>query len=400
MVEYRPVPADRHVEFQQAVEYAFRPEAGPREGDERDEELPTRIGDYRGVFDGETLLSGCLLQSFDARLRGTWIDLGGFTAVATPPEHRRNGYVETLLRDGLLEFRDREMPFIALWPFKRSFYRQFGWGTANKYVRYDVDPAALAGVSEDRGAGQFWRASPDDWERLRPVQLAHGEDVTLSLRRSEAWWRHRTFEWFGEKRYVYAWDDDAGETAGYVVYDIESEGEQRTLRVFDTSYRSERAYRQLLWFLYRHDSQVTRIDLPHREGTDLLDRVRDTEAIECVIDAGPMIRVADVCDALEVVPYPDGIDAEVTIAVADSLLDHNDGTVTLAVADGEGRCQRETSGEADVRTDVRTLSQVLVGYHDVGDAERLGEFACADAQTRATLDRLFPPETVCLREYF
>ena len=277
-----------------------------------------------------------------------------------------------------------------------------GWETANKYVRYEIDPDALAFAADAvDDSGTFWNASADDWRRLREVELAHGAGTSLTLRRSRQWWHHRVFERFGDERYVYAWDDEHGETAGYLVYTVDGDHGDRTLEVAEASYRSEKAYLQLLGFLYRHDSQVSEIELYRCCGTDMLDRVADTTDIECEIDAGPMIRVADVPAALERVPYPDGVSGSTTIAVTDPLLEAGNGTVRLDVEDGEAECRpAPDAGQADVETGVGTLSQLVVGYHDVQDAERLGSLSCADDEVRETFDRLFPPETVCLRDFF
>lgn len=400
MVEYRPVPEERHDEFHQLVDYAFRPQEGPQQYD--DDDLPARHGDVRAVFDDETPLSGCILQEFDARLRGKWVTLGGYTAVVTPPEHRRQGYVERLLRDSLDEYRDRDVSFVALWPFKRSFYRQFGWETTTRYARCEVEPAALSFAREQvTGSGEFWQATPDDWRAVHEVHLADGEGKTLSVERTEEWWRTRIFERFGDERYVYAWDDERGETHGYVVYDFEGEGSSRTLHARELLARSEEAYLQLLRFLYRHSSQVSTVELVQGPEVDLLERVADTRDVECAVDAGPMIRVADVASALVDVPYPAGATGRLTIAVTDPLLDENDGTVELTVEDGQAAAEYVSDGrEADIEAGVGTLSQVLVGYHDVVDAERLGSLSVADEHTRATLGRLFPPETVRLGEFF
>ncbi len=400
MVEYHPIPEKRHEEFQALVDYAFRPQEGPQEYEEED--LPPRLGDHRAVFDGDTILSGCLLQEFDGRLRGEWIRLGGYSAVITPPQHRRQGHVETLLRESLQEYRDRDVPLVTLWPFKRSFYGQFGWGTANRYARCELEPDALAFVTDDvDDVGEFWAATPDDWDRLQPVHRADREGQTLAIGRTEQWWRHRVFERFGEESYVHAWDDENGETAGYVVYRFEGEGHDRTLRVRELAARSDRASLQMLRYLYRHAAQVGEIELPQPAHADLLDRVENNGDVECELHTGPMVRVVDVADALEKVPYPAGSTAHLTIAVSDPLIEDNDGTFALDVTDGTPEVRPvPDADDADVTTDVATLSQLLVGYHDVTDAERLGTLSVADDDTRKTLDTLFPPETVLLGEFF
>ncbi|WP_436907563.1 GNAT family N-acetyltransferase [Halosimplex marinum] len=399
-VAVRPLSADRFAEFRRTVDYAFSPEAGPQTYDDE----PERIADRYGAFAGDDLVSVCGHYDFRATLRGKWVPLAGLAAVATPPEHRREGYVQALVDDALERWRG-EYPLAALWPFSRSYYERFGWATADTYTTYTCPPNQLSfarGVADGRARP----AGPDEWRTLQSVHEAAAEATTLALkRRSETWWRERVLsEGSDDRPWAYVWER-AGDPVGYLVYSFADTGpgvDERRLTVDDTAAVDHEAWLGLLGFLADHDSQATEVRFERDGRTDLLDLVDDPEAVDCEVETGPMARVVDVTDALEACPYPEGASADLTLAVTDGTADWNDDVFRLGVAGGDAECAAvdEPAAEADATLDVGTLSQLVVGYHDVAAARRVGGLSVADESVADALAALFPPERVYLRTFF
>ncbi|RBI64529.1 GNAT family N-acetyltransferase [halophilic archaeon] len=400
MPTYRPVPdADRET-YQRMLDYAFQPEAGPQTY-ESDDDFSVDLADRRGLYDADDLCCVCAHHWLTARVRGAWRDVAGLSAVASPPENRRRGLVGRLLRESLAEYRDRDVDFSALWPFDYGFYRRYGWATITRYTRYETTPEALA-LDTDR-AGEFRRLDPDDWESLARVLRAHGENHALAVDRTEDWWRERTFDtWSDGDPYAYGWFRD-GELRSYLVYTVDDGDDGKRLDVSDLAFANDEAYRHLLRFLHYHDSQVESVRFYEPANADLLDVVDDPRAVDCEIRTGPMFRLVDVPRALSRVTGPDGQDAEaegrVVLEVSDPLVDWNEGTFALEL-DGEGAGCTRTDAAPDVTTDVNALSQVVAGYHSVGEAERFGNLSVVDADAGERLAALFPPREVFLREGF
>ncbi|MFC7165944.1 GNAT family N-acetyltransferase [Halospeciosus flavus] len=195
MADYRPIPDERVDEFRAFVTYAFRPESGPYDPEEADElPAPARIGERRGLFDdvSDELLAVCRHYWFDAQVAGQLVSTAGLSAVASPPENRRQGLVRELLAESLAEYRERGVALSVLWPFHTPFYRQFGWATCNKIARTQVPPEALQFVDTEED-GRMRPLDPDDWSAMAEVLAAHGTDYELTLDRSEEWWRKRVF---------------------------------------------------------------------------------------------------------------------------------------------------------------------------------------------------------------
>ncbi|MEF8826241.1 MAG: GNAT family N-acetyltransferase [Halapricum sp.] len=390
MPTVRHVPESDLDRYRRLIEYAFSPEDGPG----LDEEPPDRIAARYGLYENDQLLTTGALYGLDARLRSDWTTVGGIAAVSSPPEHRGSGNVRRLLRGLLSESRERGYGLTALWPFEHDFYRQFGWAIANRYTTYELSPEQLA-TAGTTSRGTYERVGPDDWERLEAAQRAHGEGRTLSLRRSEDWWRQRTFDDGDDQPWAYAWLADS-EVRGYVVYTFEAGADGQILRVRDFSAADRAARRHLLGLLGTHDSQAETVELTLAEEADLLDAVSNPEDVACSTHAGPMIRVSDVELALEQCPYPEDASGRVAVDVSDPM-GVDDGRFELAVEDGVGVCEATTS-DPDAKVDVGTLSQLVVGYRDISVIRGQG-LDCDDA-IADRLRALFPPETVCLREFF
>lgn len=396
--EFRRLSADRRVQFQQVVDYAFHAEDGPQQYDGPDS-TPDRQGQRYGVFADDELRSVCTHYDFTASLRGEWAPVAGLASVATAPEYRRQGHVGRLV-DGSLRAWRGDYPLAALWPFEFEYYERFGWAIGCTVTEYTCDPETLAFARD--APGTLRRVDPDDWERLQEVHERYGLEHDLTVRRDERWWRQRVFRRFGDReRYVYALERD-GEVRGYVAYTVESEGGDRRLVAIYNAFADTEAYRGLLGLLADHDSQVDEVVLYRPAETSLFDLTAEPKAIDCEFHPGTMVRVVDVVDALETIPYPDGVAGSLTLAVDDDTAAWNDGQFELAVSDGQGACRRLEDGDSnpDARVDIQTLSQLVVGYHSVEEARELADLQVAGEDVATRLGEWFPPRTVSPMDNF
>ena len=166
MVEYRPIPKERLDEFEALWSYAYRQlddHVAPDDTDRRIE--PARVGEQRGVFDGDELVAICRHHFLRATVRDTTRPIGCLASVATPPEHRRKGYVRTLIESFLEEYRDQDVPLSALWAFDYPFYERYGWELANQYAVRECPAEALSSTTEHTD-GEFVRLGPDEYEHI------------------------------------------------------------------------------------------------------------------------------------------------------------------------------------------------------------------------------------------
>lgn len=398
MVEYRPVPEDDRDAYRAVLDYAFRAEAGP--DPERDEDEPDPLGERRGLYDGETLVTTAAQHRFTLSVRGRWLDVAGLGAVATLPQHRRQGYVRQLLRESLAEYREWDQPFCLLWPFKHAFYRRFGWGRLAELGRYEFQPDAISAIADHPlAAGGFRRLDPDDdIGALQALDERYAERYDLAMARTVEWYRNRYFESRGGDPFVYGWEH-AGELRGVLRYDVKETDEESVLRVLEFGAPDDAATVNLLRFLHRHEDQADRIQL-HAPVDDLLfDLVEDPPSIELTVRPGPMGRIVDVESALKTLPAPAGVETSITLTVADGLADWNDDTFAVEASERAFDVTRGAADDPHVVLPIETLSRLALGTTTARRAAVAGGLD-ADEGALDRLHDLFAPREAFLREFF
>ncbi|MCU4752772.1 GNAT family N-acetyltransferase [Halobacteria archaeon AArc-curdl1] len=420
MTEYRPIPEDQREIFHEYVSYAFSPQEGPPVYDPDEHATPrNRLGTQRGLFESgapedANPLCVCRHYWFNTRIRDGSYLTPGLSAVASPPEHRRTGYVRELLEYSLEEYREREAPFSVLWPFSYRFYRQYGWDTTNRYLTVECEPERLSfarnRLERTVNNHQFRALDADEYAALESVYERHGERYDCTIERDADWWRYRVFEEWQTDPFVYVWERD-GETAGYIRYVIDGDWGERSMRVSELVATDLEGFLALLAFCHDHDSQVTEVRIRLPVDTPLFDIATDPDELEVEYHTGPMARIVDIERALSALPYPTGFETTITLAVTDPLVDWNDGTFELAVAHGTGSCRRLEMGESvdstvasdgsetDVTLDIATLSQLAIGARSVDALKRAGRLE-AEAKPIETLETLFPERNIFLDEGF
>jgi predicted acetyltransferase len=421
MSEYRPVPDADVPAFQRTLSYAFSPTEEYEPIDSLEDLLPrATLGDRRAVYEDDKIHCTAVQHWFRFRVRGEFEEVPGLSAVATPPEYRRQGLVGHLLAASLSEYRDRGAGFCALWPFSHPFYRQFGWGLCSRYGRLTCQPEALVGIDSanegsEGSSHEFRRCSAEDWNALDRVYSATN-DRDLAMDRTEDWWRKRVFTGRDTDPYVTGVERD-GRLVGYLVYDIEEgeSGDGRRMVVREAGHVDSAAYRAVLEFCRYHDSQVEEIELRGPVDASLQDLVRDPGEIDVEIEPGPMIRIVDLPGALSGLSYPADVEADLVLDITDTVADWNDGRFRLSIGDGSATCEPAGGGvdadagsdsdsiagsDSDLTASIATLSGVAVGYLSVDRAETVGDFEVASAEAREALEAAFPPRETFLREFF
>ncbi len=112
----------------------------------------------RGMFDDEgRLLCGMLILDNGALyFRGeNPIPTALISAVASPPEHRRKGYIRRMFEGMFHEQRELGVALTALYPFYFPFYRSFGYELAHDAAHYIVKIEQFKGWRKAAERGRF-----------------------------------------------------------------------------------------------------------------------------------------------------------------------------------------------------------------------------------------------------
>lgn len=400
MAEYRPVEGEDNNTYRTMTGYAFAPDRGPFDPDEEPDEHQRRMwsfGSRRGMFEDDELLACCCHHEFIARIRNAWLPLAGLSAVATPPENRRQGLVDAMLRASLEEYRDQEWPISALQPFKETFYARYGWATGSRYHTATIDIDALSPVGFSP-TGSFFRVEAAEHERLEPAYTAWLDGVTLATKRSPDWWRYRALQGIDSPHYIAAWEEN-GTVKGYLVYDIDAQDDGRIMRVSELAYADTQALEHLLCYCYYHDSQVSTIKLTGFELDRLVDLVPDRRGLEVQIHASKMVRIVDVPLCLSAIGYENTISESVVMAVSDAHAPWNDDRFIVSF-DGGDASVRRTDASPDIALNIGALSQLFVGYRSIHDLAETGDVDVNDPAAIEVLDAAYPTMPTYLPESF
>ena len=340
-----------------------------------------KLAQFRGLFDGPTLLAQ--LERLPLRVRTGYgeIAAAGIGSVASAPETRRRGHVDTLMRHLADELRADGVPLAILYPFKRSFYARYGWATFFERRVYSGVPARFAPFRP--GQGGFVAAGPTDIPELDRIYSGALRGRFGPLIRDAAWWREQVLQdWEHRPCHAFIWRDAQGQGRAYLIYQIKGEGEQRRLQCREIAALDPEARAQLFAFLAGHQDQVATVRFP--APADAPVNLLLPDPLECAVEPHFMLRLLDVPAALEGHTFPPDLAGSLTIAVRDAWIAENQGVYELEFAAGRCQVRRLPAGSsADLSCDVSTLAQLYSRYLRPRTAVAFG---LMEAQSRAALE--------------
>ena len=310
-----------------------------------------RLAFTRGAFVGDTLVSVAAMFPFKVHFAGTLVSAGGLASVQTPPEHRRKGYVASLLQDGLERLRDEGVGWCLEHPFDPRFYARYGWQTVAAGVTLSVPPEAFLTRAADVAAKRVDPVDDKTLASLHAIYQAFAARYQFPLSRDDAskrgWPQVLRHPWTAREMLVYRLDD------AYAVLELESD----RVTVRDYAYRTPAARRQLFAFLGLFAGQVERVTLTVPLGDPaLLEHPREIAAgREHTLLQARIVTLhaalAPICSEREDV---------LTLRLSDLFCPWNDGTFALELSP-EG-CRVSPSTRApEVSLDIRTLTALVSG---------------------------------------
>ena len=345
------------------------------------------IGDLRGLYANGQLVSQMVIFPFTVMAGGVELPLGGVASVSTPPQHRRQGYVERMLRAACDEMRERGMALSMLHPFKTSFYARFGWAACQERRLYSGAPDLFRSFLGQQ-QGQFVAAGADDIAELNAIYSGALRGRFGPLVRNEEWWRKDVLVANKKPRYAYIWRDDTGEGRAYIVYQFEKRPVGPTMVIRDIVALDPLARAQLFALIANHDSQADEVRF--YAPTDAPVNLLLPNPLRCETEPYMMLRLLDVAKALADYRYPRDVVGALTLAVEDSWIESNRGVYQIEVADRAAQVTRlPDSAAADVHCDVRVLAQLYSRYGRPRTAAAFGMLKAREKQPLALLEAMF-----------
>ena len=390
----RPITEDELADFLLVDQHAFN---GTPPSERSHANFLSRIEFDRTLvaFDGETMVGGTGIYSFQMRVPGAMAAVAGVSLVAVLPSHRRRGILSALMRRQLADISERGEAVAALFGSESVIYGRYGYGRASWQAAYRMhgrEGALAPGAPADPGLRlRITEPASARAELAKVFELALAERPGMYAR-TEPWWDRLLFDLDpggGTPKPIRCLlaEDDSG-PRGYVLYTTASRWDEDeflpdgVLEVSE-SIATDPAATAALWGDLLSRDLVNEFHARLRPVDDpVLYLLADPRRLRPLVTDGLWIRLVDVGAALARRHYACPVD--VVIEVTDELCPQNQGRWRLTAATAaapagfRATCDR-TTAPADVVLPVDALGAAYLG------GTRLGSLAGAGlvTETRA-----------------
>ena len=121
----RPITEDELADFLVVDQHAFN--GGPSSERSRANFLSrVELDRTLAAFDGETIVGGTGIYSFQMRVPGAMASVAGVSLVSVLPSHRRRGILSALMRRQLADIGERGEAVAALFGSESAIYGRYG----------------------------------------------------------------------------------------------------------------------------------------------------------------------------------------------------------------------------------------------------------------------------------
>ena len=383
----RPITEDELADFLFVDQHAFN---GTPPSERLHANFLSRIEFDRTLvaFDGQTMVGGTGIYSFQMRVPGAMAAVAGVSLVAVLPSHRRRGILSALMRRQLADIGERGEAVAALFGSESAIYGRYGYGRASWQAAYRLHGREGA-LAPDAPADPGLRLRLTEPASAR-AELAKVFELALAERpglyaRTEPWWDRLLLDLDADGgvskpiRCLLA-EDDSG-PRGYAVYTTASRWDQDeflpdgVLEVSE-SIATDPAATAALWgdllsrdLVNEFHARLRPVDDPVRY------LLADPRRLRPLVTDGLWIRLVDVGAALALRHYACPVD--VVIEVIDELYPQNQGRWRLAAAAAaapagfHATCER-TTAPADVVLPVAALGAAYLGGTRLGSLAEAG----------------------------
>jgi predicted acetyltransferase len=407
-IEIRPITAEQGDQFSGVMAAAFGETITPEE--EADHDRWFEYDRSIAAFEGDRMVGTGGAYSMDLTLPGlATIPIGGLTAIAVLPTHRRRGILRSMIDYHFEEVERRGEMVSALGASESVIYGRFGYGLATTFAEYEIDPRRGQFLREPAGRGRVRLLDPEETAKIVPPfydRYRRGQPGELS--RPPAWWEvyARDPEWTRQgasRHYDVVYESDPGRVDGWVSYRIEPRWPNglaanvvKVRMLVGLTPEAEAA----LWRYVLDLDLAGSIQLHHRTVDDPIRwRLADPRRLR-VIDVGDhlWLRLLDLPGALAARRY--AVEGTLVLEVTDAVRPRNQGRFRLEGGPEGADCQ-PTTATPDLALDITDLGAAYLGGASLATlarAERVAELVPGAVARAEAMFRVTPPP-VCTTHF-
>lgn len=338
---------------------------------------------YVAELDGQIVGAFVSLPMTVSR-RAASLKCGGVAAVGVAPDCRRGGVGSAMMSWYVQHARQTGTPLAALYAFRETYYRRFGYEVVGKRTRIVVPSDRLPKVAADL---PIRRLGWEDWEQLAPCYHAFARERSgLNLRLVPEQWKRILAE--NKALTIYAFGDPI-EAYIAVSHNVAFWVEQG---LSEFVWSTPRGYANGLAFLRQLGINKTHVAWFEPSDSPFYAQYLD-QGVEAKIERAVMFRVNDVPGALaQLLPEGSG---EFSFAIDDPVVPENAGVWRVQWSEGSVRVQPGT--HAGFRLSIQAFTQAFMGEPSLADLVRFGVVEVTDPSAVSEANRLLSPTpTVCM----
>lgn len=351
-----------------------------------------RLGleNFRVVRERSRIVGGLAIYQMGQWFGGKSVAMAGIAAVGVPPEQRGTGVAFELLSQTLQELHEREVPISTLYPATQRLYRKVGYEQGGYACVYEI-PIHSIGLSDRTLPIQ--PVTSIDSEIFSDIYRQSAIKINGKLDRNQAIWSGIIQPREQEIIYAYLVGTQA-QPEGYII--LYQNAKESQLVILDWVALTTAAAKQLWTFVADHRSQIEtavwRSSVVHPLLLFLPEQTAKVKNSSIW-----MLRIINVAKALSGRGYPDGVEAELHLAVQDDLLTDNNGNFILRVSGGSGEVTR--GGRGDLQLNIRGLSPLYTGLYTPRQLEFSGFLEGSD-RVIATATEIFASSVPWMADFF
>ena len=344
-----------------------------------------------GWFDGDNLISQCVVYPMRVRIFSQIYDMGGLTGVGTYPEYANHGLMNKLLEHALHDMRQRGQYISYLYPYSIPFYRHKGWEIISDKITYEIQDYQLP--KNKKVSGEIRRV-PVNGPEIKEVYNKFSERTHGALIRDELAWSEY-FMWDSDDVNAAVYYSSKDELEGYLIYWIADE----VFHLKEMIFLNEEARTGLWNFISAHFSMISKVVGQTYTDEPLAFLLEDAKIKE---DISPyfMARIVDIKEFISRYPFkPDNRKRVWNFTLSDPLLPWNQGSFTLTIdRNGHGTIEPSPKRFRD-QIDIQTMTTMLLGYKNPDYLNKIGRLRCSEA-TVDMLEDAIEQQTPYFSDYF
>ncbi len=351
-----------------------------------------RLGfeNFRVLKQNGKVVGGLTLYQMGQWFGGESLQMAGVAAVGVSPEVRGSGAGFELISQTLKELYSQNIPLSTLYPATQRLYRKAGYEQAGSRCLWEMPVDSIRLHDRSLPVASVKKLEGQVFQDIYNKSAKENEG---NLDRNKAIWEnvfdHNEDEVFG---YLVGGENPEG----YIIFSQKAVNSQNLMEIWDWAATTSAARHRLLTFISDHRSQIQKVIWRGSLIDPFLLLLPEQTAKVQQLEVW-FLRIVDVVSALEKRGYPDGLEAELHLAINDDILPDNNGNFVLSVFGKKGQVSK--GGKGDLKLQISALAPLYTGFYTPYQLQQAGHLEASN-QSLSIASQMFAGSPAWMPDFF